>query len=35
VNAHAIAAGTPEIITHNARQYVEIVRASVAMQGVY
>jgi 2-dehydro-3-deoxyphosphogluconate aldolase/(4S)-4-hydroxy-2-oxoglutarate aldolase len=35
VNAHAIAAGTPETITHNARQYVEIVRASVAMQGVY
>jgi len=31
VNAHAIAAGTPETITHNARQYVEIVRAATAM----
>jgi 2-dehydro-3-deoxyphosphogluconate aldolase/(4S)-4-hydroxy-2-oxoglutarate aldolase len=31
VNAHAIATGTPETITHNARQYVEIVRAATAM----
>src|SRR5208337_4882198 len=28
VNPQAIAAGTPEIITENARQYVEIVRAA-------
>jgi 2-dehydro-3-deoxyphosphogluconate aldolase/(4S)-4-hydroxy-2-oxoglutarate aldolase len=30
VDAKAIAAGTPEIITHNARKYVEIVHASSA-----
>ena len=32
VDAKAIAAGTPEIITHNARKYVEIVRAFSAVQ---
>ena len=35
VNAHAIASGTPEIITHNAQQYVEIVRAFSASQSVH
>ncbi|MGA2652810.1 MAG: bifunctional 2-keto-4-hydroxyglutarate aldolase/2-keto-3-deoxy-6-phosphogluconate aldolase [Terracidiphilus sp.] len=34
VNAQAIAAGTPETITHNARQYVEIVRAASALHSV-
>jgi 2-dehydro-3-deoxyphosphogluconate aldolase/(4S)-4-hydroxy-2-oxoglutarate aldolase len=32
VDAKVIAAGTPEIITHNARKYVEIVRAFSAVQ---
>ena len=34
VNAQAIAAGTPETITHNARQYVEIVCAASALHSV-
>jgi len=35
VNAHAITAGTPETITHNARQYVEIVRAASSLKSVH